>query len=234
MIKVKGDLNLMVNVYAANIEEFDSEFFKTNYKKISLKRQQKVVKYKNTDDKKRAILAELLLITSLNLNGVKLKPGSLNQIQFNEFDKPHLTGIRKQFNISHSGKYVVSAVSDCDVGVDVQKFEQKDIENLSRNFFSQNEHSDIIKTPPYKRTALFYDIWTAKESYLKNKGTGLNTNLNSFSIKIKNRCAYIENDRRYFFKYYDINPNYSLCVCSKTNDFCGSVWFINPANIEIY
>lgn len=64
------------------------------------------------------------------------------------------------FNISHSGRYVLMAVSTSEIGVDIEEIKMKDMSSLVRIFNEAEakmikEHSD------------FYYLWCAKESLIK-------------------------------------------------------------------
>ena len=86
------------------------------------------------------------------------------------------------FNISHSGEWVICAISDCELGVDVEKI-QKNIPNWIY-IFSEAEQQMIRKWNGLERAELFYKFWTLKESYIKAVGLGLNMPMNSFSIQL--------------------------------------------------
>lgn len=90
--------------------------------------------------------------------------------------KPGLSGsFQTYFNISHSGKYAVCALSKIPCGVDVQ--EKKELKNL-RIFdktLSEIERKEILVRED--KTDVFYEYWTRKESYLKLTGKGITVDL---------------------------------------------------------
>ena len=80
----------------------------------------------------------------------------------NENGKPYFAN-GPCFNISHSGRYVLMAVSTTEVGVDIEEIKYKDMSSLVRIFNEAEakmikEHSD------------FYYLWCAKESLIKCMG----------------------------------------------------------------
>ena len=79
------------------------------------------------------------------------------------------------FNVSHSGKIKVLAVSQNNVGIDVEKIREIPLKIAKK--FCQSERDYIAEADSLKR---FFEIWTKKEAYLKYSGTGISGGLNSF------------------------------------------------------
>ncbi len=84
--------------------------------------------------------------------------------------KPYLEDHPEQyFSLSHSGGFAVCALSDMPVGVDVEQIKERDLSVATR--FSAWEREQLAASEDPKR--LFYRFWTARESALKLRGTGL-------------------------------------------------------------
>jgi 4'-phosphopantetheinyl transferase len=99
-----------------------------------------------------------------------------------EYGKPCLVGMRGvEFNLSHSGAWVVCAVDRAPVGIDVEKIGAIDPE-LSRRVFTDAEHELLQRVDPARRVELFFTLWTLKESLIKMTGQGLSLPLRSFSV----------------------------------------------------
>ena len=82
------------------------------------------------------------------------------------------------FNLSHSGRWVVLAMGDRPVGVDVECFRQnRNVEALAKRQFTPQEQRFVGSSQER-----FLRIWTAKEARLKWDGTGLRIPMNSFSV----------------------------------------------------
>jgi 4'-phosphopantetheinyl transferase len=99
--------------------------------------------------------------------------------------KPELAGSaqRWEFNITHSGDYVLLAlVWGRAVGVDVEKHRELDIGELSRHCFSADERAALAALSPKDRADAFFAVWTRKESVLKALGVGLGFPLDQFSV----------------------------------------------------
>ena len=81
------------------------------------------------------------------------------------------------FSISHTDGLTVIALSDCEVGIDVEKVRKADLRVVRR--FSKEEADYITEKESDRR---FFEIWTKKEAYLKCKGTGISGGLNSVNV----------------------------------------------------
>lgn len=124
---------------------------------------------KNTDRSLNSA-AELLIIYALRTFGYF--PAVPLDIRTGEHGKPYILNA-PHFNISHSGGIVMCAVSDKEVGVDVQEeVAPERAEKISRRFFTIEEQAE---------TGRFTELWTKKEAYIKFTGMGLSTSLSSFS-----------------------------------------------------
>ena len=90
--------------------------------------------------------------------------------------KPYWEGCH--FNLSHSGPYVVLAVGESPVGVDVECCrESRKAGALAKRYFTPEEMAFAADSQER-----FLRVWTAKEARLKWDGTGLRTPLNSVSV----------------------------------------------------
>ena len=158
---------------------------------ISKIREQKLNKYKYLDDKKRCLLAELLLKEGLKQFNIKEF-----EYTFNEYGKPYLKDINVFFNISHSKDYVVCIISDEEVGIDIEYKKDIDYSKLIKRFKIEEQNS-------IHNIDDFYSIWTKKEAYIKMKGEGLRIELNSFDTNN--------------IKEISLLDDYKISVCFKNN-----------------
>ena len=124
-------------------------------KNISESQKEKALKYKNEKDQIRSMISSYLA-NSL----------STDELLFNEMGKPYYQN-GPYFNISHSGKFVVMAVSDKEIGVDIEENKEQDMSSLIKIF---NE----AEVKLLKDHADFYYLWCAKESLIKCMGSSIN------------------------------------------------------------
>lgn len=116
---------------------------------------------------------------------------------YNPHGKPYLkkrTDIH--FNISHSGEYIVWAVANQPLGIDIERFTTARMQVVQR-YFSSDECRKLESTPQGElRDKLFTRLWAAKESYLKFTGKGISGSLPSFTIHLNNGEGYIEKEKQ--------------------------------------
>jgi len=114
------------------------------------------------------------------------------QINFTHSDrgKPYLTDdcnpLNLQFNLSHSENMAIVGISrDRPIGVDVETV--RPMENslqLAKRFFCSSEYDLLTQAIPEERDKLFFQLWTAKEAYLKATGEGISGGLNQVEIAL--------------------------------------------------
>lgn len=138
-----------------------------------------------------------LIVKKAALCNLNIKEDEFN-LQKGAHGKPFLKCFPDfYFNISHSGKYVAVAFSSADVGVDLEVLKDINLKIAHRHFtLKEQEFVCDCKT--------FFYVWTRKESFIKQKGTGFAIPLSSFdTLDIKN------------IKTFE-TENYTLSVCSQT------------------
>ena len=88
--------------------------------------------------------------------------------------KPYLREYPLFFNLSHSGEYVVCAVSDREIGVDIQKCSGMNIMRIAKRFFSEEECRALEAcATEEERRHFFFRLWVRKEAYGKFLGEGI-------------------------------------------------------------
>ncbi len=216
----------MLEIFAVKLveEETFSKIKNLLINKLPFNIATKYSDYKHSDSLQRSLLGELLmrkiLSQKLNLNE--------KDIVFQKGDngKPYLLNQQFYFNISHSGKWVVGAFSDKEVGIDVELIREPNYE-VAKRFYSNTELEKLnsIVDKDLKKD-YFFDLWTLKESYLKAIGTGLTKSLSSFTISTSNAYIKLFDDSpidNVYFKQYQFDKDYKLAVCSFVNLFCEEI-----------
>lgn len=167
----------MTDIYIADVSGLD---IASALERVSEYRREKVLRINDELKRRQSLGAELLLQKAVGKDGISYCIG--------ENGKPFFPDSDIYFSLSHSGVYAVCAVSDCEVGVDIEA-PRADSLKLAKRFFTQSECDAISScVDPDKE---FCRYWVRKEAYIKAIGKGLACQLNSFEAadRIGNYCA---------------------------------------------
>lgn len=178
-----------MNWYKYNINDFTPGAYEKWYDLLSEQKKIRIDKMKFTDDKKRSVAGEMLAKTAISQMCV-ITPEEII-INTSSNGKPYTTNADIHFNISHCEDWVVCAISDTPVGIDIEKIRPINIK-IAKRFFSEDEQiylfqklpgeEDFTLTPTDDMLKRFFEIWTSKEAYLKFTGEGITQELNSLKI----------------------------------------------------
>lgn len=90
--------------------------------------------------------------------------------------KPYLKGFEEFFfNLSHSGQTAAVAFGNRPLGVDIEVLRRVNL-SLAKRYFSAHEQQAV------RDSKSFFEIWTAKEAYLKKTGEGLTRQLSTLQV----------------------------------------------------
>lgn len=176
-------------------------------------KRDRIRRFYRDEDKLRCLLGDLLvrmlLVKRLGVVNDQLLP------QLSDYGKPYFPDSGIHFNISHAGDWVVCAIHDRPVGVDVEQVIPIDL-SISASFFAAPEHADILKA--IDRDDRFFDFWSLKESFIKQIGKGLSQALNSFTVRFTEQEIRIECDgamlEDVFLRQFALEDGYKLAVCT--------------------
>lgn len=126
--------------------------------------------------RRRFIVARGILRKLLG-NYLNIEPRDL-QFEYGDRGKPLLKVNQielLQFNLSHSHEYALYGFTYHHlIGVDLEYLrEMPDLLKIARRFFSNREYELLAKASEEVKLKLFFQLWTAKEAYLKAVGTGI-------------------------------------------------------------
>ncbi|MDR0997144.1 MAG: 4'-phosphopantetheinyl transferase superfamily protein [Zoogloeaceae bacterium] len=124
--------------------------------------------------------------------------------------KPWLAG-GPCFNLSHAGQWVLLAVGDVEVGADIEVWSEKDCAALAEVAFHPAERAWWATRQSARD---FFDLWVAKESYLKWLGTGLSRPPADFCLRLEGRTGQVDECPPARLRLYDALPGYSIAVCA--------------------
>ncbi len=204
----------MTKLYFTDVSPLfsDDDLYYKAYHFATEKRRKKTDLFQLREDRARCIGAELLLRYALKNEGI-----FSCEIELRCNQKPYLSDNRCYFNLSHSGNYVICAVSDSEVGCDIEK--QVPIsKKIAEKFFTPSEVETIVagKTPE-ERNTIFYRFWTMKESFVKALGLGLKLPLNAFQIDLADSIKLIQSvdPRDFRLEEFAGIDGYCCAVCTE-------------------
>ena len=121
--------------------------------------------------------------------------GIKDSLIYNEYGKPYFENSNLFFNMSSSGCYTVLAISNKEVGVDIERITMNDsvIDSICTD-----EEKKIIKNADD-----FTIMWTKKESYVKMTGKGLTENLTT-----------VDTLSNAFYQQILVDDGYVISVCT--------------------
>ncbi|MDO4553483.1 MAG: 4'-phosphopantetheinyl transferase superfamily protein [Bacillota bacterium] len=121
---------------------------------------------------------------------------------------PQAPGVH--FSVTHSGGQWLAAFSEAPVGLDLQIHRSCAIEALSRRFFHPAETA-WLEARGFAPES-FFDLWAAKESYVKFTGRGIAGGLDGFSVV--NEKGFLSAVDGTALRFLPWEPGWSLCLSS--------------------
>lgn len=198
-------------------DEINEDHYKKLLSLVSTRKKEKLNRFRYKRDAYRSLFGECLVRLYL-WDHFSICNDHIHFIM-NQYGKPGIdVDVPFYFNISHSGDWVVCLFDTRDVGVDIEKWDNADLD-LAKRFFSPIEYKDLIALQEPTRTKYFFELWTLKESYIKCMGTGLQTPLHSFSVRVNESAISFTTKESLLrsnvtFKLYDFDSQYSLAACA--------------------
>ena len=194
----------MIELAYCNVENLD---LKKAYNLVSKNRQEKIDFYRFDKDKKLSCGAYLLLkklLAEKNITNPIFKTEKYCKVYISNHENIH-------FNLSHSGKIVLCAISDMEVGADVEYIDREIDLNIAKHYFYNREYENIMNAK--NRPEEFFKYWVLKESYMKYTGLGMNLKLNSFEIIIEDKIRLKNDNSNLKFSLFDIE-DYKIGIAS--------------------
>ena len=203
-----------IQILTADVDELqDPSLYLRLYESVSRERRKKADRMRFQKDKRLSLGAGALLEAALSGLGIHDFAFS-----YGKYKKPRLKNTNGiQFNLSHSGSKVMCAVSDSDIGCDVEQVTDIRMEIAQRFFFSEEYRSLCSCGEGECRNELFFSYWTLKESFMKATGLGFMLPPDAFCILLEEEKISVRQSvdgRQYFFKEFHQDDGYRYAVCS--------------------
>ena len=195
----------MIEVYYANLNIFqDDTNFTRMYNAINAVRKRKIDKYTKYSDKKRALLAGILLKYAIIEHGIDYDSC---EFLIDESGYEHILNKTDVFfSISHAEDVSVCAFSDSLVGVDIEnksRFKKVKQESLSKRIMTSDEYRKYNSIDLEEKNVFMSRIWTRKEAFSKVCKKGLAMDFSKIDTLDEKR-----------FRTFDVYNDYCISVAS--------------------
>ena len=162
-------------------ENYSDEQYLKHLNALPAWRREKALQYKKLDDRKRSVLAFVLLQHALREEyGINEVP----EFVYNEFGKPSFQNLPINFSLSHCKDAVACAVFDHNIGIDVETIVPYN-PDVARRVCTAAELEMLEQSA--NKDVDFIKLWTVKEAISKYEGMGLS--LPFCEIKAKKYAA---------------------------------------------
>ena len=204
-----------IQLYYADVGPLeDALLFLRLYQGVSRARREKVDRVKTPRGKLLSLGAGALLEACLAELGM---PAA--HIEQDQNGKPYLPDENLYFNISHSGTKVLCAVSDHEIGCDVEQVRAARL-GVARRYFCPEEYQSLLACrDAAAQDRLFIRLWTLKESFLKAVGLGFRLPPNRFCIQVQGEEISVRQSldaRSYYFQAFSrAECEFALCSIDK-------------------
>jgi 4'-phosphopantetheinyl transferase len=155
---------------------------------LSPDEKERAKRFRRKGDGERYTIARGTLRLLLGLH-LTVEPERL-RFSYSPLGKPELAGEDAQsglsFSVSHSGDQALLALARRRrIGVDLERVcSGVNVLELAERFFSPNEFKILRSLPPGIQREAFYCGWTRKEAYLKARGEGISSGLDSVEVSL--------------------------------------------------
>ena len=178
--------------------------------------RQRISRYRRWQDRQATLFGRLLLFEGLQRLG--WAGDCLDLIKIDDNGRPYIDG-NIDFNVSHSGEYVLCALSDRGrVGVDIEKKQEIDISFYKK--YIHDLHWQEIVSSQYPQE-VFFEKWSKLESLIKADGRGMG--LSTRDIYIDNDEVFLDGVRWHLLSLRQFD-GYSCALAS--NFYCDSIELI--------
>lgn len=208
----------MIKIYIADTTPLkDETLYIKLYDSLDMDRRRKADRFLFAKDKRLCVAAGALLRAALQEENV-----TDYAIARHPNGKPYLVENQQIcFNLSHSGQMVMCALSDAEVGCDVEQKGPFD-PALAAYVMTQQDLKRINQEKNENRADMFYRLWTLKESYMKATGLGILLEPKAFGLDFGQggiRAVPWADSRTFHFREYLTDDGYCYACCALSEDF---------------
>lgn len=196
-----------MKIYKINLNEVSAEQLSEWFEQMSDEKKHSVMQTK-IEHKRNLRIAADGICRLATAEFCAVSPAEI-EFGYNEHGKPFAKNLPVHFSVSHSGDIAVCAVSDKEIGVDIEKI--RDVNPRSAERFASVKEKEYIRDNPNG----FFEIWTLKEAYFKCIGTGLGADIKNVTFDISEKGVTCS-ESGYKLSFIETETDYVCSVCEKT------------------
>ena len=169
---------MILVLYAQIIKRLSDRAWDRYFLKMPGPVRARISRYRRWEDRQAGLFGKLLLAEGLRRCGHP--PENLRNLVWDAWGRPFL-GFGMDFNISHSGEYVVCALSPAGrVGIDIEKVRPFELSDFDWQR-TRDQWEEIMASE--NRVEPFFSLWTRKEAVTKADGRGISIPLDKIIIE---------------------------------------------------
>lgn len=217
----------MIQIYGLHGAAFD--FCQEKYAPfLSEERKAYAMRLKSERSRRLCLGAELLLHYGLWKEYPELKIPV--QYEKNSYGKPYLTGEASglYFNFTHSGEYVLCAVGEQEMGIDLEQMKEPPYGILKK--FSKEEQAYLEVLSGEEKKEAFYHLWVRKESFVKAVGEGFHIPMDAFTVcpGAEQEVVQTLTEKRYRCSSQTLAIPYVFGSCAEEGASFGELQWVDP------
>lgn len=197
-------------VYTKIEEEIPDNIWQVYLRQIPVSMQERNQRFLRWQDRHANLMGKIILIEAIRHYG--LSADCLQNISYNAYGKPSLEGL-VEFNISHSGEYVICAVSkEIKLGIDIEQIKPTNLSDFKAVMTSM-QWDEIERSENILKK--FYSYWVTKESVIKADSRGLSIPLEDIEI-FSDRATILSSNQAWFTRQLKVDDNYCAVLATDT------------------
>jgi 4'-phosphopantetheinyl transferase len=131
---------------------------------------------------------------------------------FGAYGKPELPG-GLCFSQSHSGDRMMIALSDIDIGCDIEKIDETmEWQPIAESLFAPAEREALATLPKAEGRDAFFQCWARKEAFVKALGHGLSYPLEAFTVSVTQEARLVSGGEAWSIAAVSPGPGYAGAV----------------------
>ncbi len=165
----------------------DAELEQAIYQRCSDMRRAKADLCRTDEKRRQSLAASCLLDCALRKIGLQER-----NVRYQTGEKPSIMGLSDfRFSLSHSGNWAICAVSDREIGADVE-MPREFSPRLLQRYFTEQERTDPLR------------VWVLKESFCKLTGVGIRE-IPTLEAELRDPVSMLQHGKQTAVRFWEEN-----------------------------